>query len=189
MDLYLVVCVFFVFGKPTDTAVFPGTCDNALCLGALMEYAAILLLLKKRRRPRKTIDEGLKSVFPMVAANTGNGDVNQTVQRPERKKVGEFLERILSCCFSCSYHAQPSPAGDSYCVSLLTFLSKILEEGEGDTADLDIATSSNGLTRVLPPNTPDLFDDEGCGERLSPRLNICTVLQPEPISEQVTFFV
>ena len=91
MDLYLVVCVFFVFGKPTDTAVFPGTCDNALCLGALMEYAAILLLLKKRRRPRKTIDEGLKSVFPVVAAGAagaGNGDVNQSVQRPERKKVG-----------------------------------------------------------------------------------------------------
>ena len=68
------VCVFFVFS-------------------ALMEYAAILLLLKKRRRPRKTIDEGLKSVFPVVAAGagTGNGDVNQTVQRPERKKVCGWL--------------------------------------------------------------------------------------------------
>merc|ERR1711974_540412 len=74
VDLYLVVCVFFVFS-------------------ALMEYAAILLLLKKRRRPRKTIDEGLKSVFPVVAAGAagaggaggaGNGDVNQSVQRPER---------------------------------------------------------------------------------------------------------
>ena len=68
---------------------------SPLCLpGALMEYAAILLLLKKRRRPRKTIDEGLKSVFPMVA--TGNGDVNQTVQRPERKKVGGLDVKILS---------------------------------------------------------------------------------------------
>ena len=63
-----------------------------------MEYAAILLLLKKRRRPRKTIDEGLKSVFPLVAAGAagaggapgaGNGDLNQSVQRPERRKVGD----------------------------------------------------------------------------------------------------
>ena len=28
--------------------------------GALMEYAVILLLLKKRRKPRRTIDEGRK---------------------------------------------------------------------------------------------------------------------------------
>jgi hypothetical protein len=27
--------------------------------GALMEYAVILLLLKKRRKPRRTIDEGV----------------------------------------------------------------------------------------------------------------------------------
>merc|ERR1712172_360933 len=37
VDLYLVVCVFFVFS-------------------ALMEYAAILLLLKKRRRPVRSVD-------------------------------------------------------------------------------------------------------------------------------------
>merc|ERR1711971_288156 len=116
VDLYLVVCVFFVFS-------------------ALMEYAAILLLLKKRRRPRKTIDEGLKSVFPLVAAGAGNGDVNQTVQRPERKKIIE-------------------------------------------DADFD----SNGLTRVLPPNTPDLFEDEG--ERGGPSSNICTVMEPGPRAEQ-----
>lgn len=64
VDLYLVVCVFFVFS-------------------ALMEYAAILMLLKKRRKPRRTIDEGLKTIFPIAARN---GDVNQPVQRPERKK-------------------------------------------------------------------------------------------------------
>jgi len=63
VDLYLVVCVFFVFS-------------------ALMEYAAILMLLKKRRKPKRTIDEGLKTIFPM----TRNGDINQPVQRPERKK-------------------------------------------------------------------------------------------------------
>merc|ERR1712013_564315 len=64
VDLYLVVCVFFVFS-------------------ALMEYAAILMLLKKRRKPKRTIDEGLKTIFPIA---TRNGDVNQPVQRPERKK-------------------------------------------------------------------------------------------------------
>jgi len=113
VDLYLVVCVFFVFS-------------------ALMEYAAILLLLKKRRRPRKTIDEGLKSVFPLVAAGAagapgaGNGDLNQSVQRPERRKI--------------------------------------MEEAD------------NGLTRVLPPHTPDLCEDEG--EKGG-------VMEPQPRVEQL----
>ena len=31
--------------------------------GALMEYAAILLLLKKRRKPLRTIDQGLRHLF------------------------------------------------------------------------------------------------------------------------------
>ncbi len=44
IDLYLVVCIFLVFG-------------------ALMEYAAILLLLKKRRKPKYTIDAGFKRMF------------------------------------------------------------------------------------------------------------------------------
>merc|ERR550532_2548304 len=39
VDLYLVVCT------------------------ALLEYAVILLMLKKRRKPRRTIDEGLKNLF------------------------------------------------------------------------------------------------------------------------------
>jgi len=65
VDLYLVVCVFFVFS-------------------ALMEYAAILMLLKKRRKPKRTINEGLKTIFPIASRN---GDVNQPVQRPERKKA------------------------------------------------------------------------------------------------------
>ncbi|XP_023328674.1 uncharacterized protein LOC111701565 isoform X2 [Eurytemora carolleeae] len=45
-----------------------------------MEYAVILLLLKKRRKPRRTIDEGLKTLF--------NGDANQT-----RRKYGVGPER------------------------------------------------------------------------------------------------
>ena len=49
-----------------------------------MEYAAILMLLKKRRKPKRTINEGLKTIFPIASRN---GDVNQPVQRPERKKV------------------------------------------------------------------------------------------------------
>ena len=45
VDLYLVVCIFLV-------------------LSALLEYALILLLLKKRRKPKSpwTIEGGLKSV-------------------------------------------------------------------------------------------------------------------------------
>ena len=53
-----------------------------------MEYAAILMLLKKRRKPKRTIDEGLKTIFPIA---TRNGDVNQPVQRPERKKVKHII--------------------------------------------------------------------------------------------------
>jgi len=50
VDLYLVVCIFLV-------------------LSALLEYALILLLLKKRRKPKSpwTIEGGLKSMF-----NNGN---------------------------------------------------------------------------------------------------------------------
>jgi len=61
VDLYLVVCIFFVFA-------------------ALIEYAVILLLLKKRRKPRRTIDEGLKTLF-------SNGEANQArrEQTPPRR--------------------------------------------------------------------------------------------------------
>lgn len=55
IDLYLVVCIFLVFG-------------------ALMEYAAILLLLKKRRKPKYSIDIGLKKMF-------NNGDASQPLKR------------------------------------------------------------------------------------------------------------
>jgi len=56
VDLYLVVCIFFVFT-------------------ALLEYAVILLMLKKRRKPRRTIDEGLKNLFSQnnVAEGSGHG--------------------------------------------------------------------------------------------------------------------
>jgi len=68
VDLYLVVCVFFVFS-------------------ALMEYAAILLLLKKRRKPTRTIDEGLKSILSLVPPQgPENGEVSNP-QRPQRRKV------------------------------------------------------------------------------------------------------
>lgn len=52
IDLYLVVCIFLVFG-------------------ALMEYAAILLLLKKRRKPKYTIDSGFKRMLGNATAVTG----------------------------------------------------------------------------------------------------------------------
>merc|ERR1712106_694742 len=57
IDLYLVVCIFLVFG-------------------ALMEYAVILLLLKKRRKPKRTIDQGLKTLF-------SNGDAAQGRRQQE----------------------------------------------------------------------------------------------------------
>jgi len=65
VDLYLVVCIFLVFG-------------------ALLEYAVILLLLKKRRKPRRTIDEGLKTLF--------NGEVTQPLESPRRRNAN-FSQR------------------------------------------------------------------------------------------------
>lgn len=62
IDLYLVVCIFLVFG-------------------ALMEYAAILLLLKKRRKPKYSIDVGLKKMF-------NNGDATQPLQGGRRPGSG-----------------------------------------------------------------------------------------------------
>ena len=44
VDFYLVICVFLVFT-------------------ALMEYAVILLLLKKQRKPEYSINAGLKKMF------------------------------------------------------------------------------------------------------------------------------
>ena len=62
VDLYLVVCIFFVFA-------------------ALIEYAVILLFMKKRRKPRRTIDEGLKTMFR-------NGESSQgSINRPRKAQV------------------------------------------------------------------------------------------------------
>ena len=44
IDFYLVICIFLVFT-------------------ALLEYAVILLLLKKRRKPQYSINAGLKKMF------------------------------------------------------------------------------------------------------------------------------
>ena len=63
VDLYLVVCIFFVFA-------------------ALIEYAVILLLLKKRRKPRRTIDEGLMTMFQNTAAPTATGASNGAGEGP-----------------------------------------------------------------------------------------------------------
>ena len=53
---------------------------NVSILAALIEYAVILLLLKKRRKPRRTIDEGLKTLF-------SNGDATQSKREETRKPV------------------------------------------------------------------------------------------------------
>jgi len=71
VDLYLVVCIFFVFA-------------------ALIEYAVILLLLKKRRKPRRTIDEGLMSMFTNTTSTNGSGaesTANSTQHSTRDKKV------------------------------------------------------------------------------------------------------
>lgn len=49
---------------------------------ALLEYAVILLMLKKRRKPRRTIDEGLKNLFSQSNVN----NVNEAGQNGGRRK-------------------------------------------------------------------------------------------------------
>ena len=67
--------------------------------------------------------------------------------------------------------------------NFIYFSHKIMED-----AEFDLASSSNGLTRVLPPNTLDLSEDEGGGEKRGPSSNICTLMEmdPQPRAEQVT---
>ena len=91
-------------------------------------------------------------------------------------------ESILSSLLQC----QLSVEHEGWCVAttgcysqLYLFSHKIMED-----ADFDLASSNNGLTRVLPPNTPDLCEEEG--EKGGPTSNICTVMDPQPRAEQVT---
>ena len=55
IDLYLVVCIFLVFSQLLWFQLIAGS--KISHLGALMEYAVILFLLKARRKPKRTIDE------------------------------------------------------------------------------------------------------------------------------------
>ena len=83
VDLYLVVCVFFVFSNIFDK--IDSLNVRNYFTGALMEYAAILLLLKKRRRPTRKVDEGIATVLNLVQQPSENGEANP--QRPQRRKV------------------------------------------------------------------------------------------------------
>ena len=74
IDLYLVVCIFLVFG-------------------ALMEYAVILFLLKKKRKPFRTIDQGLKHLFTNNKAN--NGEAAQPLRSPEHRESRQFQVNAL----------------------------------------------------------------------------------------------
>ena len=62
-----------------------------------MEYATILLLLKKRRRPVVSVDDGLKSVLALVQAGAReeNGEP-ASPQRPQRRKVGNHSFHVFS---------------------------------------------------------------------------------------------
>merc|ERR1719273_68273 len=79
VDLYLVVCIFFVFT-------------------ALLEYAVILLMLKKRRKPRRTIDEGLKNLFSQSNSNSAaeSSTTGHTSRRKPRRTIDEGLKNLFS---------------------------------------------------------------------------------------------
>jgi len=74
IDLYLVVCIFLVFG-------------------ALMEYAVILLLLKKRRKPRRmhTIDAGLRGLFNQNI----NGEPSHSIESSHDKEAATSPKRMI----------------------------------------------------------------------------------------------
>jgi len=69
VDLYLVVCIFFVFT-------------------ALLEYAVILLMLKKRRKPRRTIDEGLKNLFSQSNSSSAAAEPTGHSSRRKQPRAG-----------------------------------------------------------------------------------------------------
>ena len=76
MDFYLVICIFLVFT-------------------ALLEYAVILLLLKKQRKPEYSINAGLKKMFDIhngdaVAKNRGAGASSPTSALEEAKRIQVF---------------------------------------------------------------------------------------------------
>ena len=54
-----------------------------------MEYASILMLLKKRRKPVRTIDEGLSTVMPGLGRN---GELARRGQR------GSHRQNKVFCC-------------------------------------------------------------------------------------------
>ena len=56
------------------------------CPGALMEYAVILLMLKKRRKPMRTIDQGLRHLF---AASNGAAAA-ASLANPNARQVRDF---------------------------------------------------------------------------------------------------
>merc|ERR1719245_2845961 len=73
IDLYLVVCIFLVFS-------------------ALMEYAVILFLLKARRKPLRTIDQGFKIILD--GQNGHNNGEAQPLRSPSpRSKRRQEVKR------------------------------------------------------------------------------------------------
>merc|ERR1712088_893469 len=75
VDFYLVICIFLVFT-------------------ALMEYAVILLLLKKQRKPEYSINTGLKKMFNNGDAvtntrGTGASSPQSALEEAKRMTVGE----------------------------------------------------------------------------------------------------
>ena len=55
VDLYLVICIFFVFGKTSPPSLVLSLPSHPPYPAALLENAAILLLLKTRRKPLRQI--------------------------------------------------------------------------------------------------------------------------------------
>ena len=84
VDFYLVICVFLVFT-------------------ALMEYAVILLLLKKQRKPEYSINAGLKKMF-------NNGDAVTNTRGTGASSPQSALEEAKRMTV-VSYHYAYSKGG------------------------------------------------------------------------------
>ena len=82
-----------------------------------MEYAVILFLLKKKRKPFRTIDQGLKHLF----TSSTNGEAAQPLRSPSHREEKppqvtlNFLAKASSFLFFC-LHLLFSPRTHSYSV-------------------------------------------------------------------------
>ena len=101
-------------GSSLDSMIF-----NLSTLGALMEYAVILFMLKKRVKPVRTIDQGLKNLFPSI---TSNGDATQPLRSPSCRENNNQVSLNYLVFNQQTFPSSPVPSEFSFKVFTPTFI-------------------------------------------------------------------